>query len=119
MTLKSTYEWWGKKIDILGKFLERFKYTLTIIGLISTSLHTCTIKKIINQGTEIEHKNNTIKLKTDSITTAKIVCSKSIDENPDTAVKYKRIAKLFYVKPIVIKNDSLNLKKPNYEKISK
>lgn len=82
--------------DAIDGFLTAAKWVLTISGLVYTWYST---KAIMNKNTEIQHKNDTLRVKTDSMRIAKNVCSKAMDDNQDTAIKYKKIAKVLYVKP--------------------
>ena len=92
-------------IDSIDKYLTAYKWLrglLSILGLISVGIHPFMYNKIKDKDIQIIHTRDTLKVKSDSILVAKTVCSKAIDDNIDTAVKYKKLAKVLFMKPIEI-----------------
>ena len=116
-TVKKFFQKVKSAKDAIDGFLTAFKWILTISGALYTYYSA---KTMMNNSTEIQHKADTIKqvikenkLKEDTIKIAKTICSKALDDNMDTASKYKKIAKVLYVKPIEVlgfRKDSNNIK---------
>ena len=103
--LKKFFAWWKDLIDSIDKVLTAYKWLraiLSIAGLLSVGTNFFTVKKSMDKDVVIQQKNDTIKVKTDSIITAKTVCTKAMDDNPDTAKKYKKLVKVFYMKPVIV-----------------
>lgn len=98
--------------DAVDGFLSAFKFLGRVISLIGVIYTVYSTKLVFDKNTEIQHKTDTlkmkevtIKVKMDSIKVAKAVCAKVIDDDPDTAKKYKKLAKVFYMKPIEVKGE--------------
>ena len=103
---KKVFKSIAELIDSIDKYLTAYKWLrglLSIGGLVSLGVHPFMCTELNTKDTEIMHTRDTLKVKSDSMRIAKTVCSKVISDNPDTVVKYKKLAKVIFVKPIEVR----------------